>query len=734
MLSCCCPAVLLLLVLSCCLLLFTTAVHYFCSLLLFTASVHVFCSRILFTYSVPFCLFLLPFIPPLTLAGLTLPTRFCRNLRSPISTFGTLVGVGAALFFGLGGGAGVGVWLVTLLMLSATVTTTHPAAAPPPPPPPPPPPSSPVGDEPPPPSSPVGDEPPPPSSPVGDEGDEGDDERSRKRPRARYLDILKLGDGPHTQHAVLYTLNAVIPVLIARGYEGSADSVLNLDNQRLFTWALLSDFWAQAENGPSGYRPYWDTRLRTWQNSGHTSHIRWSGITGARSYFQRACMNFVILMRINYFEAILCPDCNGEGGATMDGTKLRIHSTRCNCEQPWRPDPSAERDPTPPRDDYLYATGSPRVRELVVLYTQRGDYNRRAKKRTSAGPGLTQVEYEELCTLCAQSADPNIRHLATLIEVPPTVDGDARRAPDHISLLLRSLTTDYPAAAIFGDRVSFDTFCAAAELAAPSVLTPAVAHILLYAPVAAQLLYHATQGWTTAVHPSASPLIAAVIAHGKARFHGPGPEDEKREAHDWYPDKAEYFFTAHFYKQPPRWKIPSYGKDRGSRSNTACNKHAYKPGVASPGFFFVHCNQHRRLLGFHLMQFSESERTVHNLLYSRWEKPPSMVFYDNACNTNLFVAARSPGFYRDCQFMLDRLHVKGHAKCSPAYDPYLYQSEQMRSLNSQIAEQVNSEYKNKCSQLYAMSMPVFLFHIRHFIYLRVRRHQLLAEGRIYASP
>jgi hypothetical protein len=643
-----------------------------------------------------------------------------RNLHSSLLIRGALFCV-CFVVLSVFGGSGVGVSSLALLPVPGSVAMRHGVTHPPPPPPPP---------QPPPPQPP----PPPGEDFVHEYVHDESDGRASKRARDEYIKILTLGPGPHTEHAVLYLLDTVVPVKIAKGYEGSPDAVLNLDNRRLFSWALLSDFWSQAENGPSGYRPYWDTRLRTWGNSGHTSSVKWRGIKSARPYFQRACMNFVILMGIKYETEILCQECNGEDGMTMDGTKLRIHSTRCNCEQPWRSDPNAPRDPTPERSEYLYITDSPRVVELVLLYTQRGNYNKRSGKHTSSGPGLTQDEYQELLLLCRQSADPKVQCLATLVEVSPIEDGEARRAPDKISAVLRSLAGDYPIAAIFANRVSFDSFCAAADLQQPFVLAPAVAHILLHAPVAAQLLRHATEGWTASVQPSASPLIAAVIAHGKARFHGGGPEDEERKVNDWYPNKSEYFLTGHFYKQPASFKLPSYGKDSGSRSNTACNKHSYKPGVASPGFFFVHCNKHCRLLGFHLMQFSESERTVHNLLYSRWEKPPSMVVYDNACNTDLFVTARSPAFYRDCQFILDRLHVKGHARCSPAYDPYMYQSKSMRSLNSQIAEQVNSEYKTKCSQLYAMSMPVFLFHIRHFIYLRVRRRELLAEGLIHACP
>ncbi len=118
------------------------------------------------------------------------------------------------------------------------------------------------------------------------------------------------------------------------------------------------------------------------------------------------------------------------------------------------------------------------------------------------------------------------------------------------------------------------------------------------------------------------------------------------------------------------------------------------------------------MIGFHAMKYSESEPTVHNLLYFRFPVAPGIIIYDNCCNLHLFALAREPLYDKDILFVLDRLHENSHGCCSPAYSPDEYI--QLRKANTQIAEQKNSLYVQKRSQLFAMGHYMFLFHLRYY--------------------
>ena len=92
-----------------------------------------------------------------------------------------------------------------------------------------------------------------------------------------------------------------------------------------------------------------------------------------------------------------------------------------------------------------------------------------------------------------------------------------------------------------------------------------------------------------------------------------------------------YWLDGHFYPFNPVIRdIPKYLVDRYLKSAAACNKYYPKKGKKSPGIFLVFCNEHGLLLGYHVLKYSEGERTVHNLFYSRWKECVPIIFYDNA--------------------------------------------------------------------------------------------------------
>jgi hypothetical protein len=127
------------------------------------------------------------------------------------------------------------------------------------------------------------------------------------------------------------------------------------------------------------------------------------------------------------------------------------------------------------------------------------------------------------------------------------------------------------------------------------------------------------------------------------------------------------------------------------------------------------------------MKYSESVRTVHNLIYSRFPRAPQVIVYDNCCNLNDFCMAREPLFYKNTLFVIDRLHENSHGSCSPVYSANRYV--QLNDTNTQLAEQRNSTYVQKRAQLFAMGQFMFLFHLRYHTYKRAERGLRAASRR-----
>ena len=195
-----------------------------------------------------------------------------------------------------------------------------------------------------------------------------------------------------------------------------------------------------------------------------------------------------------------------------------------------------------------------------------------------------------------------------------------------------------------------------------------------------------------------------------------------------FPGEEDYFVSGHFYPHLPILRyIPLYEKDKYYKSRTACNKFVRAHGRGTPGLFLVFCIEHRRLIGFHAMKYSESERTVHDLLFSRFPEAPELVVYDNACNTHLFSLFREPEFFKDTVFAIDRLHENSHGTCSPAYCPDNILG--LRGKNTQIAEQKNAPYISKRAQLFAMGHFMFLFHLRYYTWCRAQQRAVSTAKR-----
>ena len=535
----------------------------------------------------------------------------------------------------------------------------------------------------------------------------------------------------------------------AEGYDGYEDTVLNLNNTHLYSWALLRQYWNQSEHGTMSYSAFYNALVQKWREAGCVPPESDSTLAGMRKHFQSACVNFVQLMGIDYANQVGC--CNGENGIYLDGTKLWIQSRVAWLVNSWRSTPSGRGkagtdvwQAGPPSADVMFLlepgnASVSRLRALVKQYTGGTGYDKKTHKTKSYGNGLDATGYGEMCALIAASCGLPITSplglrivsLGALVGTPVTKPPlNNLFSSAESTVLLRALGSDYPVASLlWGDRAKL----VEPLVESPELLTrhsPLIEDLRLESPLIYMLLQQGTNNWTASLDPKHRLLLREIIKISLAPFER---EDrtvhEERKASPIYDDVErrenvrDYFLTGHYYPNNPvlawRSKVPLYAADRNAKSGVACNKFYQAAGVNTPGFILVFCKKHGNLVGFHLLKFAESARSVHELLFTRWNHAPEWVIYDNGCNAYKFMLAREPDFYRNTSFCIDRLHVAGHTACSPAFSPYLYRL--LIGQNTEITEQNNARYTCKRAQLYMMGQLMFLFHIRHFIYQQRKR-------------
>lgn len=101
---------------------------------------------------------------------------------------------------------------------------------------------------------------------------------------------------------------------------------------------------------------------------------------------------------------------------------------------------------------------------------------------------------------------------------------------------------------------------------------------------------------------------------------------------------------------------------------------------------------HLVCLGWHKMPTAEGRNDVFSALFKYWEKAPSVVVYDFACQLQSYCMSREPKFFKDTLFAIDEMHAKGHTNCSQAcfISNYMLVRPHLTKRNSSAAECSNS--------------------------------------------
>jgi hypothetical protein len=144
-----------------------------------------------------------------------------------------------------------------------------------------------------------------------------------------------------------------------------------------------------------------------------------------------------------------------------------------------------------------------------------------------------------------------------------------------------------------------------------------------------------------------------------------------------------------------------------------CHCHSIPSGPVRRVLFLVVCTCCQQIVGFSVLDGRESTRTVFEILYSRFDRAPKRIIYDNACNACLTFNLREARFFADTEFVIDRFHWKDHVNgCSPAFNPgNRANTKALKGVNTSVCEQINSHISRLSKQLIFMRPSRFLFFL-----------------------
>ncbi|XP_022803132.1 uncharacterized protein LOC111340536 [Stylophora pistillata] len=111
--------------------------------------------------------------------------------------------------------------------------------------------------------------------------------------------------------------------------------------------------------------------------------------------------------------------------------------------------------------------------------------------------------------------------------------------------------------------------------------------------------------------------------------------------------------------------------------------------------------------GFSVILCNESPNIPFRVLRMRFSRGPRLIVYDNACNLHSHCLNRDPVFFKNSQFLLDRLHWRDPTGCSEAYN--LSRFRQWDTYNSQAAKQANSCLKSLKESLSYINKNFMIF-------------------------
>lgn len=150
----------------------------------------------------------------------------------------------------------------------------------------------------------------------------------------------------------------------------------------------------------------------------------------------------------------------------------------------------------------------------------------------------------------------------------------------------------------------------------------------------------------------------------------------------------------------------------GAPEASACKHGSRKTTQRTGGVFTWFC-QHGVCYAFYMLDKAEGRDDAYSFLVSYFETAPEVVVYDFACNLQEYCLNRSPRFFANTLFVVDRLHWDNHQSCSYGFSIDMYTI--LSAVNSQMAEQANSSLKYIRASVSRMRQRSFMLQMRVYL-------------------
>jgi hypothetical protein len=162
----------------------------------------------------------------------------------------------------------------------------------------------------------------------------------------------------------------------------------------------------------------------------------------------------------------------------------------------------------------------------------------------------------------------------------------------------------------------------------------------------------------------------------------------------------------------PRFAMDDINSGNASDEERVCNKNFQTGGARTGGLMTVFC-EHGVCYATFIMKKSESRDHLFSFMVKFLETPPKVLVYDFGCAVMDYCLNRLPNWFKDMVVLVDKFHYENHKACSSSFN--MRQFEDLKLLNSQIAEQCNAKLRRINPTLHKSSQPFFMAILRQYL-------------------
>ena len=487
-------------------------------------------------------------------------------------------------------------------------------------------------------------------------------------------------------------------------YDGKEDRIFCYSKNLLFAHHLLNEFTLRYTSNANSYQAFCYSIRSNYEMSRCAKcykslkrcedHIKFVDV----KTFESAWFSFRDLQDWQF--KFQCPFCGPHPKEIIvDGLSLSVEADRCqNVVPPTTTDPLLSEHVHVPGDLNLRYLPNRKLAHLLCRFA--GPNRRRHKDKAKP---LSAPEMDTMKELLANEEYHPLRELLRLIEwYDSQIKSNNDPANNHeirqlCARLLRILSSDEPLQQFlrFPDLIK-KLFLSFHQNASTTLWNdPVVRNIVTtYCPFIARLLHFFGK------YPQYVPhAVKNAIIHAADKASLMQQTNETRRAMPTQVNadqiqEGNYTSTGSFYGCPKIRVRPIYSRDHSihDKQTTSCHKNFDKSQKMSGGCMFLWC-KHRICLGFHIIPTAEGRNDVFSAILTHWPKAPEVIVYDYACQLQEYCLAREPTYFRNTVFLVDRLHVKNHTKCSECFDMGEYHqsgSNKYFNFNDSAAESGNS--------------------------------------------